>query len=439
MNSISKIERVGNSISIESYSISAKTVISFLIFFTPFSLGLLIKLYYPVAIISIFLLIFFNFDKLNNLKRNLKDNFSIPTLIFIASFFLSIYFGLPYKSMSGFTDYDSSFNGVFLNSIFSAIVTPLLIYLIYFSIESIEELIYYIRIFFLSGIVLMFLSFYYVSSNIFIVERLGVTFNDTNYFGRFQVFMIIINLCYILFYENSVYKKIFLIVISSIYLYLLMLSSSRSAMIVFGIISVIITFYSKSKTLKISLIAVNVIVIGYLLAYAATVKVSGLAEGTGILGSFMDLSNATRVALNIAAFNMFVDNPFFGVGYLNFYNAYINFDYIPVGMPLGINVSVVHSWLFSILGEQGLLGIISFLWIVFLYVKNYYKKNKKCVNADYKFVGITYFSLYLALIINGLFFPVFFTEYFFILISGLSLGYFKVFENSSIFISNSDL
>ena len=438
MSQISEIKKDDSEIWLESYSISTKTVIGFLIIYTPFSLGLLISLYYPVAILSIFLLIFFNLEKFKNFQKKLSDNFTIPILVFISSFFLSIYLGLPYKSMSDFTDYNSSFSGVFQKTLFSAIIIPLLIFLIYFSIDKIEELIFYIKVFFISGIILMFLSFYYISSNIFILDRLGVTFNDTNYFGRFQVFMLIINLGFIFFYETKLSKKIFLVFLSIIYLYLLMLSSSRSAILVFGIVSIIITFYTKSKALKISIVGINLIIIGFLLTYAAMVKTSGLPGGTGILGSFMDLSNATRVALNVAAFNMFVDNPLFGVGYLNFYNAYINYDYVPIGMPLGINVSVVHSWLFSLMGEQGLVGVISFCWILYLIFKNFYSNNKKSKNTDFKFVGITLFTLYLALIINGLFFPVFFTEYFFVLITGLSLAYFKICENNSNVMLSSD-
>lgn len=410
-----------------SLYVSPKFVISLLIIYTPFSIGFLNNFYYPIAWFCIFLLFYIQFSNFFSHKRSLKSNFTVPIILLISSFYLSMMFGLSYKDMVDFTKFDSSFNGVFQDVTRMIVTQVLIIYLIYLSINSIDDITYYLNIFLIGSILVNILIFYYYINGIFVADRLGGIFHDSNYMGRFQVITISIVLCQIIFRKITIVKKIFGILYILICAYFLMLASARAAIITLGLVIPVIILFTKSrKLIFVSAISVLFGMI-YLLRYAASIKAGASLTSGGLFASFMDLSNSTRLALNIAAFDMFKDYPIFGIGFKNFYNAYINYEYIPLDIPLGMLVSVVHSWFFSVLGEQGLLGIISLLWVIILIFKNFLIKIKTTI-SDVRFVGITLFSFFVILLFMGLFNPNFFSEYFFAVISGLAGGYFKITE-----------
>jgi O-antigen ligase len=414
----------------DSIYISPKLFITLLILFSPFSIGILVGIYYPFAWLIIVFLFYINIDNFFTHNRILKSNFLIPIIILIASFYLSMIFGMNYKNMLDFTKFDSSFEGVFVDVTRMIITQILIIYLIYLSIDSIDDINYYLNVFIVSSIIVNISIFYYYINDIFVVDRLGGTFQDTNYMGRFQVITISVVLCKIIFKKIEIWKRLIGILYILLCTYFLMLASARAAILTLGLVVIVIMLFTKSR--KILLLTSVVLVFGiiYLLRYAASVKAGASLTSGGLFASFMDLSNSTRIALNVAAFNMFTDYPIFGIGFKNFYNAYINYEYIPSDIPVGMLVSVVHSWFFSVLGEQGLVGIISLLWIIYLVFKNLLQKIKNSV-SDYKVAGITLLSFFVILLFMGFFNPNFFSEYFFAIISGLAGGYFKIIEHNN--------
>ncbi|MCE1165658.1 MAG: O-antigen ligase family protein [Bacteroidetes bacterium] len=283
----------------------------------------------------------------------------------------------------------------------------------------------YILSILLSGILVNVISFLFLLSGRLVENRLGGTFDDTNYFGRFEVILIVISLAYLIYGRLTLKYKLINIALILISANLLRLSSSRAAILALGFVIILMSLFSRNKVLKYTLIAGSISVVAIFLAYAAAVKG---ALGAGFLTSFLDMSNATRLALNVGAFNIFIDYPLFGIGYHNFYNVYINHGYVPLDIPVVTTISVVHSWLFSVLAEQGLMGILSLFWLLYLMFRDLVRNINNSTDGVMKFAGIALFGMNFSFYFFGLFSPVFFPELQFGMLCGLTGAYLKIYE-----------
>lgn len=440
--------------SIDSFHLKPAHLVSFLILISPFTMGHFLSvlsnnyvfLIYFICVIMSFLM----FDRILNHKRILKNTWIFPVLVFSSSFFVSLFLGPNYVDMTRYTNYDSTLNGVLKDIVLFVPAQLILICLIYLTVEGFDDLLHFLKIFILSGVIVNIISYFYLLNfaalNVVgISGRLGLIFDDANYMGRFQVMIISISFLTLLFRKQSFLKKIFLtvnIIASGIILYF---TFSRSAALTLTIISLLIIIFfrsSFSKYLKIVLILCIIILVPYFIKSSAVERTASGSISTGdvsILGSFLDVSNSTRLGLMISGFNVFMDNPFFGVGYHNFYNVYINKFYVFLDLPVYTGVSVIHNWLISVLAEQGLFGTIPVLWVFVMVFLGLLKFIKKSVNTDQRFIGIVLFAFFFILLFNGLFFPVFFPEIWFSVLFGLIGGYFKistVYESSSGFNLN---
>jgi len=296
----------------------------------------------------------------------------MPTILFAASFFVSMFMGEGYSDLTEYTKYDSTFGGVLKDVIMFVPMQLLLIYFIYLSIQTKSDLKKVIYSFLKIGAVVNFIGlsifFIYKGTEMRGLEgRLGATFTDPNYLGRFEILLIVISLSAILIIKDKRYLLLNLANIS-ISTFILFLTFSRSAIITLMLSIVIILLTMKNRLIKTSIILLVCIFSIILLLYVGTKRTSDdvIAGQSSAPTGTVDYSSTTRIALNYAAVLMFLDYPVFGVGYHNFYNIYINRSYLPVDIPLASHISVVHSWLFSVLAEQGIFGLIVFLYILFL-------------------------------------------------------------------------
>jgi O-antigen ligase len=375
-------------------------------------------------------LIAFNIDKIINHKPVFEFKYTLLSVLFAFSFFLSMMFGPDYKDLTDFTVYNSTFRAVLLNALLFVPVNLALTYLIYLSISKIGDLLYYINVFLTSSLVVSIVSllfgYTYDKEN-----RLGMTFGDPNYLGRFVTFILILSIIYFLFNKKKNLVTTFFIILNFVLNFtILLFTFSRAALLTFVITFSIIILFSNSKVLKFSLIGMNFLVFSYVIAFVAVQRGLFVSEGSGILSSFMDLSNSTRLGLNYSSILMFLDYPIFGVGFHNFYNIYINYDYVTDLIPVSLSVSVVHSWFFSTLAEQGILGITTFCVLLYYIFKCLYKSIKNPVNEDFKYVSLSIFGLMFVFTFNGLFFPVFFPELLFPIFFGLTAGFLKLVKLS---------
>jgi O-antigen ligase len=414
-----------------------RNVISFLILFTPFTLGIFPFNYIFITYICIVILILQLFYEIPNHIRLINVKILFLIFFFILSFFLSMVFGLDYKAINDFTDFDSSLNGALMDILIVFPMQLLIIFFIYVSINSISDIKHYIKVFIFSGIIVNSIAFYYLLNNF--SGRLGASFSDSNYFGRFEIFIISLSLIYILFQNISYKLKIFYVVNIFVSFVFLILSYSRSAILTLGLtVTFILMFFGKKYT-KYLLIISLIIVLYFVFSFTTSIRISSStgSENSNLLYNvILEPSNFTRIILNIAGFNMFLDYPIFGIGYHNFYNAYINYSYMPLDIPFfSRGNSVIHSWLFTVLAEQGLVGTISFVIIIFAIFKKAYSIIKNNIMNEYKFYSISLFTLFFVIIFNGLFFPTFIPELVFSIITGIILGYFKITMNEK-FLNN---
>ncbi|MCX6157521.1 MAG: O-antigen ligase family protein [Ignavibacteriae bacterium] len=328
--------------------------------------------------------------------------------------------------MNDFTDYDSSLFSVFF--IWTRVILMQLpfIYFFYLSIKSNKDILYYIKIIILSGIIVNSVGvvMYFVGFQVTELNRIGLSFDDANYLGRFEVIVISISLIYILFVKISFLKKLFLCSLIFVSFNFLILSVSRAALLSLAIVTVFILLFYPNKIIKFSSIGATIVVFLFLIVIVGSQKANPMGAGD-VSSSFIDLSNATRVALMYASFFAFLDYPIFGIGIYNFFNAYLNHGYMPVDLPLGVKVTVVHSWLFSTLAEQGLFGIIPLLALLYKLTRDLFKFTLKST-GEKKYIGLIILSLLFILLFNGFVNPVFYAEVQFSVIAGLAGGYLKV-------------
>jgi O-antigen ligase len=175
--------------------------------------------------------------------------------------------------------------------------------------------------------------------------------------------------------------------------------------------------------------AVSVLV--FILAKLAIIRSGGLGE-TATFGGLLDFSNYQRLVGNIIGLEMFFERPFVGVGLLNYFNVYANHSNYFAQFPMVYQLPVIHSWLFALLAEQGLLGALSFCWLITLAFRDIFKCIKASLN-DEKFFGIIVFSIFFTLVFNGLFYWPFYTELIFPVVFGLLLGYVKIISKRNLF------
>lgn len=414
---------------------TSRTVIAGLILFTPFTMGIddsfLTKSIIPIVFISIAILFFLNYDKLLSHVSVLNWKYKWSLSILFLSFFVSVFFGLEYRDLTSLTIYNSSFSGVVIDLLINLPKQYILGFFIFLSIRSLDDLNFLIFTFLLSGVVVntIAISQLFIPSG-FEATRLIGTFIDPNYFGRFEVILICISLCRVLFTRISIGEKIMHFLNMVVCFYFLYTSLSRAAFITLALIVSVIVFYTQNKKTKYFAITLILIVLSY---FVITVGSKRTGQTSNVSGAVVDYSNTTRLALNVGAFNMFLDYPIWGVGFHNFYNVYINHNYVPENIPSAIVISIVHSWIFSTMAEQGLLGTIPCLVLSFLILRDLIRRAKtEDFDGRNKSIALTLFSLNCIIIVFGLFNAIFFFELICPLIIGMTLGYLKLNQVSSI-------
>lgn len=79
-------------------------------------------------------------------------------------------------------------------------------------------------------------------------------------------------------------------------------------------------------------------------------------------GSVGRASSTARIFLIIASLDMFLDNPFLGIGWRAF--PFVFADYAPTGYPHWSYVNEAHTTVAMILGELGIVGFVAFVWFI---------------------------------------------------------------------------
>ncbi|MCB0722807.1 MAG: O-antigen ligase family protein [Ignavibacteriae bacterium] len=415
-----------------------RNIVGFLIFLAPFTMGilqtysgplyfwiLLSKYYVYICWVCALLLFMFQINRVIFHKRRLKSSYTVAILLYALSFFTSMYFSPGYSNFTNFTLGKADFVGVLIELILKLPLQLALLYLIYITISSKDDLLYCINTFVTSGIVVNSITILIFLSGFTEKGRLGGPFHDPNYLGRFEVFMIVISLSLLLFSKISNLKRNLHIINIICCLIILYFTFSRGSILTLVAASSTIILFVRKRYIKFFVIGAILFASAFMLTYVALRRGAG-SGGLGLLASFVDLSNFIRLVINISAFNMFLDYPIFGVGYSNFYNVYYNGFYTLPGLPVYFFVTYIHSWLFNVLAEQGLFGTLPLCFLLFVTFKDLIKSIKIPPDNEIRMIGIILFGLFLSFVFFELFYPDFYDELMLPLLGGLIGSYFVV-------------
>ncbi|MGB9696489.1 MAG: O-antigen ligase family protein [Ignavibacteria bacterium] len=402
--------------------------IALIILYAPLSFGDFLFLpinYFQVTMFCLFFVVLLSYHQIPESLAGINKLLLIFILLLTVSFYTSMFFGVDYKgNLTEITIYDSSFRGVFKAVTTFVVMQILLIFFVYNSVEHLNEIKFYINVFLISGVLVNIYLIYELSTAF--SGRLGGPFPDYNYLGRFEVFMILTSAILFLDDKEHQLRRVLLginVLICTVYLFLTL---SRSSIITLMIVAPLV--YIKHSTRRGKLIyAVIFLALAYLLLMIVTAKRlgSGMYADAGFLTQLLfEPSNITRFIANYAALHMFMDYPIFGVGYHNFYNLYINYDYKIYTFGVAF-ITVVHSWLFALLAEQGVMGTVPFLYILYTAFKKLNLVIKKTL-GEFRTYGLILYSLLSILIIHGLFNHTLFPDVTFGLIFGLIAAHIKL-------------
>lgn len=187
---------------------------------------------------------------------------------------------------------------------------------------------------------------------------------------------------------NLVYKIVFVVMLF-VYFLSLIYAGSKSAiltfvlMFLFYIYSMVFKFRIKHKVLFICGFCLVFVIVVFSLFYFYSEFIFLY------LDRFTDNSTAdTRFASWSGGWQMFKDNPIFGVGFSNYVNSMIIYK-----IDIGYDARAAHNMYVECFTELGLLGLISFLWFLFKPIKYFFK---------YKILPFEIIMSFIAILIMGM-------------------------------------
>jgi len=254
----------------------------------------------------------------------------------------------------------------YITSIVNLIMIIVVVYYLFLNLNTIEK-IEKISIFIaqLSFIISALAVFYF-----FLVfqQRIEGISSNSNYFAYYMGIGFISSL----FFEKESIYKIFKLLIM---FYAVFLTQSRSILLS---LILVLFFYGllKSKSKKMNIIVIPVFLsIILLLVYF----VMNSSERFNDINE--DASSLQRVQIWIISYNIFLDHPFFGIGYGQFINEFkhyfsdsmydLNFTLVNMDM------LVTHNDYLRIITELGLIGFIVFISFITFQVKSVFTILKK--------------------------------------------------------------
>lgn len=421
--------------------ITPRHIIGIIVFFIPFTMGglqtyhssiffwiWLSKYYIWICWIFVIFLISININDIIFHRRQLKRIYTILIILYSISFLASMYFSPGYSDVSSpYILNKTDFNSILFNLIVTLPLQFFLLFTIYLSLKGKKDFFYVFNVFLYTGILVNFISLLFFISETTWQGRLGGPFHDSNYLGRYQVFLVIISLSYILFGNLKLLQKVLLSINIFVCISILYFTFSRGSVLTLAIVVCVIFLFTKKRFFKYGIISAVLIIALYALIFLAAQRGAGSGSG-GISSAFFDLSNFTRLILNVSAIQMFIDYPIFGVGHSNFYNMFSNEFYMIPGVPIATNVTYIHSWFFNVLAEQGLFGTIPLCFLLILVLVDLRKIISQAISKEERLIGIILFSLFFSLIAFEMFYPDFYDELILPVLGGMIGAYFKLYR-----------
>jgi O-antigen ligase len=173
-------------------------------------------------------------------------------------------------------------------------------------------------------------------------------------------------------------SKVF-IVMAVVFLLAIFITKARVAIVASLIITLIFLFEHKQKTYAKICISLIVLILVGVIAYVSLLK------------NYNGNSITERIIWWKTAYLIFKDNMFFGCGLGNFSVLFKAFrpEFV-------LNTSYAHNIFMQFLADIGIIGLVSFLWLVFVFYKKVLYEVKFGENKYYYkviFISITFFLL----------------------------------------------
>ncbi|EKE11565.1 MAG: O-antigen polymerase [uncultured bacterium] len=225
---------------------------------------------------------------------------------------------------------------------------------------------------------------YFIAGETTFDGRLQAFYNSPNFLAMFLAPSIMIGV--FLLKEN---KKIYSMTLSVMLVSLYLTQSYASWIAVF--IAMILLLFLKKDLLKRNFILILMLI--FILFFS-------LQKGTDKLNRFTNMeersSAASRMMIWSSAMKIGLDNPAIGIGPGNFQNKYLEYQkYFPPYLEWA--VPQPHNLFLAFWLQAGVLGIVGFLWILFLWFRKFIQKNEK-QKEDYICLGIIIYIM-----VHGLF------------------------------------
>lgn len=226
------------------------------------------------------------------------------------------------------------------------------------------------------------------------MPRINATFPHTNIFGSYLTLFLSLPTALTLYYFKG-RRKLLLGLISSLAIFCLIFTFSRSAIAGFGTALLFMAIIRKNKLVLLLLIII-LIITPFLLPQNIIDWIKSVhSPWIAILGK-------ERPTIYKTAFNMIKQHPFLGVGLntfcLNFqqYRVKEAVDYIGSGQ------YYAHNIYLHLAAETGIISLIIFFWLLFAFLKSWFKFYKSADNNFLKVCSLGIIAGIIAFLINGL-------------------------------------
>lgn len=349
-----------------------KDFINFIFIFSTINDNYLCDITHNDEVLKIIMVLFMVVNYKSFLTTDYTKKKYMPFLLFLGVMLISTIINYPF--------YKDLFKPLFL------IISTFSIFVVFSSIDKPQKIIwFYVLSVIFSACICIFTDETITQWDF---RKTGGT-GDPNEFSTYVLSSIGFLLGTLLNKSRSLFFKIIYIFCIFVLLLSLIYAGSKSAiltlllLLLFYVYLVVFVFKSRYKFFVIAAIALIFVVGVNILLFYYSDSIYLVVE------RFSDNHTAnTRFASWGGGWEMFKINPIFGVGYINYIDA-MTFHNIDIG----INHRAAHNMYVQCLAELGMLGILSFLWLLFKPIQYYFQ---------YKNLSSELFLTYIPILIMGM-------------------------------------
>ena len=235
------------------------------------------------------------------------------------------------------------------------------------------------------------------------VPRAAATFHNPNYFAVFLMMGLVLSTAIFVNFKMFPWKRAVLLLGMVALMSGIVISFSRTSWLatVVGVCSVVLL----SRKIKFLFVFVGVIAIIVLFITFVSENFVNLVIGrfTSLftivdeMGSSARVSSSGRIYFMIGAWRMFLDNPFFGVGFRSFPVLFDrDYRYRPIEFPNWFRARESHTLPANLLAELGLVGFTIAAWLMFSILLVGIRGIKEIQDGFHKSMLIGYVSVFVA-------------------------------------------